>query len=309
LKIVFIGGIKFSHALLSTILENNFDVKAVFSYDVSKKTLHSDYASFDSISEKYNILLKKITNINDPENIEILEKIKPDIILVLGWSQIIKSEILSIPKIAVIGSHPTELPKYRGRAPIPWSIIKGLKQSALTLFYIDEGTDHGDILDQVKFSIEDSDDANTIYKKITKIGKDMILRNLTLLERNTANRIKQDESKFIENWKKRTPDDGLIDWNSSAEKIHTLIRATTHPYPGAFTEFKNQKLIIWKSEFLNNSIAQSSSNPGIVEEINNDNILVGTGKGILKILKISYQDGNELNKIFSTSDIGTKLGL
>ena len=203
MKIAFIGGIKFSHDLLSTILKNNFDVEVVFSYDVSKKTLHSDYASFDCIAEEHSILLKKITNINDPENIEILQKIKPDIILVLGWSQILKSEILRIPKIAVIGSHPTELPKYRGRAPIPWSIIKGLKQSALTLFYIDEGIDHGDILDQVKFSIDDSDDANTIYKKITKIGQDMILKNLALLERNAANRIKQDESEFIENWKKR----------------------------------------------------------------------------------------------------------
>ena len=87
-------------------------------------------------------------------------------------------------------------------------------------------------------------------------------------------------------------------------KIHTLIRATTHPYPGAFTEFKNQKLIIWKSEFLNDT----NSNPGIIEKINNDNILVGTGKGILRVSQISYQGENEFNKIFSTSDIGTKLG-
>ena len=137
------------------------------------------------------------------------------------------------------------------------------------------------------------------------LGKEMLLDNLVYLRDGNAMRRKQNQNEFIENWPKRTMNDGKINWCDSTEKIHTLIRATTYPYPGAFTEFKNQKLIIWKSEFLNNI----NSNPGIVEGINNDNILVGTGKGTLKILKVSYGHECELNKIFSTSDIGTKLGL
>ena len=119
-------------------------------------------------TEKFNIFHVKVDKINDEKNIEILEKINPDLILVMGWSQLLSLKIIQIPKFGVIGSHPTELPKYRGRAPIPWSIIKGLKESALTFFYIQEGVDDGDILDQSKFDISDNDDASSIYQKMTK---------------------------------------------------------------------------------------------------------------------------------------------
>ena len=305
MKIAFIGGVKFSHELLSTILSNGWDVSIVFSYDDSKEKKYSDITSFADLTKKYGIKHVQVDNINDKQNIIILKEINPDLILVMGWSQLLKNEIIKIPKFGVVGSHPTELPKYRGRAPIPWTILKNLKESALTFFYIDEGVDDGDILDQRKFSISEKDDATTLYKIMTNLGKEMLLDNLVSIKEGWQIRKKQDQNEFIENWPKRTIEDGKINWNNSSEEIHTLIRATTHPYPGAFTEFKNQKLIIWKSEFLNNT----NSKLGIVEEINNDNILVGTGKGALKILKVSYGDECELNKIFSTSDIGTKLGL
>ena len=305
MKIAFIGGVKFSHELLSTILSNGWDVSIVFSYDDSKEEKYSDIASFGDLTKKYGIKHVQVDNINDRQNITLLKEVNPDLILVMGWSQLLKNEIIKIPKFGVVGSHPTELPKYRGRAPIPWTILNNLKESALTFFYIDEGVDDGDMLDQRKFSISEKDDATTLYKIMTNLGKEMLLDNLVSIKEGSQIRKKQDQNEFIENWPKRTIEDGKINWNNSAEEIHTLIRATTYPYPGAFTEFKNQKLIIWKSEFLNNI----NSNPGIVEGINNDNILVGTGKGTLKILKVSYGHECELNKIFSTSDIGTKLGL
>lgn len=305
MKIIFIGGVKFSHELLSAILSNGWDVSIVFSYEDSKEKYYSDIASFTNLTKRYGIKHVQVDNINDSENIKIIQEINPDLILVMGWSQLLTNKIIKIPKLGVIGSHPTELPKYRGRAPLPWTIIKNLKESALTFFYIDEGVDDGDILDQRKFDISEKDDVTSIYYKMTKLGKEMLLDNLLILKDGKEIRKKQNQNEFIENWPKRTMEDGKINWNDSAEEIHNLVRATTHPYPGAFTKFKNQKLIIWKSEFLNNT----NSDPGMIKEVNNDNIIVGTGKGILKILKISYQDECELNKIFSTSYIGTKLGL
>ena len=174
----------------------------------------------------------------------MINDISPDLILVIGWSQLLKNPILKIPKIGIIGSHPTELPKFRGRAPIPWCIIKNLKQSALTLFWIQEGTDNGPILEQQKFLILDDDDASTLYEKMTKMGKTMVLKNLEQIKKGKITKILQDESKFIESWPKRTPNDGQIDWKNTAKKIHTLIRASTHPYPGAYTYFKKKKLMI-----------------------------------------------------------------
>ena len=128
MKIVFLSGVKFGLEILNHIIENNFNISHVFSYDESKKFFYSDYVSFENTCKKFGISNTKIKNINDSQNIEILKSIKPDLILVMGWSQLLTDDIISIPKLGVIGSHPTELPKYRGRAPIPWTILKNLKE-------------------------------------------------------------------------------------------------------------------------------------------------------------------------------------
>jgi methionyl-tRNA formyltransferase len=303
MKIAFIGGVNYSYDLLSVILKDGWNVSIVFTYDESKKIFYSDIASFDDLTKSNGIKHIKVMNINDPENIKILQKEKPDLILVMGWSQLLKKEIIKIPTLGVIGSHPTELPKYKGRAPIPWTILKDLKQSALTFFYIDEGVDDGDILDQRSFSVTDLDDSSTLYKKMTSFGEKMLLENLPLIENKSAHRKKQDNSKFIEIWPKRTKEDGKINWNETCIEIHKLIRATTHPYPGAFTNFKNKELIIWKSNYLDDSICE----PGVIKEIHDEFILVGTGYGSIKILEASHDNKNDLSKIFLDDDIGTQL--
>lgn len=306
MRIVFVSGVKFGHDLLSYVLENNLKISLIISYADSKKYNHSDYVSFDDLANKFKIRNLKVQNINDEENIQIIKKMKPDLILVMGWSQILKDEIIRIPANGVIGSHPTELPKYRGRAPIPWSIIKGLTESALTFFYIQEGVDDGDILDQRKFTISDNDDAAIVYNKITQIGKEMLLENLRLVESGKANRTKQENSKFIEYWQKRVPDDGMIDWSKSAKDIHTLIRATTHPYPGAFTLFRGSKLKIWKASYLD----KTSLDIGKIINVNEYGVTVGTGHGIIIIEKVSANDDLEImaSKVFSMDDIDLVLG-
>ena len=306
MKIIFIGGVKFSYEILKTILENNWNISVVFSYDDSKKKKISDFISLDELCSKYNLQNIKIDRINAQNNIEIIKKIEPDIILVMGWSQLLNSEIISIPKIGVIGSHPTELPKYRGRAPIPWSILKGLKTSALTFFFIEEGTDSGDILDQRSFKLSSNDDATSVYKKVESVGKEMIQDNLTKLQNGNYTRKKQDVSNFIENWEKRGPQDGIIDWSRNSQEIHTLIRATTHPYPGAYTIFNGSKLIIWGAEFSN----EQSNGVGKIMRVNNFNVKIGTGKGVIILKRISFNDNKEvpISKIFTKDNVDSILG-
>ena len=306
MKIIFIGGVKFSYEILKTILENNWNISVVFSYDDSKKEKISDFISLDELCSKYNLQNIKVDKINAQNNIEIIKKIEPDIILVMGWSQLLKREIISIPKIGVIGSHPTELPKYRGRAPIPWSILKGLKRSALTFFFIEEGIDNGDIIDQRFFKLSSNDDATSVYKKVESLGKEMILDNLTNLQNGNYTRKKQDVSNFIENWEKRGPQDGIIDWSRNSQEIHTLIRATTHPYPGAYTIFNGSKLIIWGAEFSN----EQSKGIGKIMRVNNFNVKIGTGKGVIILKRISFNDNKEvpISKIFTKDNVDSILG-
>ena len=305
MKIVYISGVKFGHSLLEEILEYNFEISAVISYCESKKSVYSDFALFDSICNKFNIQNIKVNNINDAENIEILKSLKPDLILIMGWSQLLKKDVIEIPKLGVIGSHPTELPKYRGRAPIPWSIIKELSESALTFFYIQEGIDDGDIFAQEFFSISSNDDATSLYDKITNLGKKMIIENLKLLQNGESKRIKQVQSKFIEYWPKRTPDDGLIDWSKSCKEIDILIRATTYPYPGAFTFFKNQKIIIWKSSFSETKICHPRKILGVTP----DYVVIGSTNGQITIKVAELLNGQSIfiENIFTENDIGSYL--
>ena len=304
MKIIFISGVKFGFDVLESILEKNWKIIASFSYLPEKKKFYSDYANFENLAKKYGVIHKQVNNINDKENIDLIKKINPDLILVIGWSQLLKKEIIDIPKLGVIGSHPTELPKYRGRAPIPWSIIKELKKSALTFFYIQEGIDNGDIIIQKQFEITDMDDASSLYEKITSLGKNMLSEILPLLDSGKITSKRQNPEMFIENWPKRTPLDGKIDWSKSAKEIHNLIRATTRPYPGAFTYFKNKKLIIWKSTLDNSSVQESGK-----IMIENNKVKIGTCNGSVFLDVVSY-DGNEKKntvEIFSSSDVGMKL--
>lgn len=302
MKIAFVSGVKFGLDLLTHILDKGWNVSVVFSDDNNKRKLYSDYASFDDITMMYNIKHFKVNNINDDENVLQLQKINPDIILVMGWSQLLKKDILSIPNLGVIGSHPTILPKYRGRAPIPWTILKGLKESGLTFFYMKEGVDDGDILDQRRFKITNDDDATSIYEKITELGKIMLSENLSLIQNNTAKKIKQDESQFIEYWSKRTPEDGKIDWSKPAEEIQKLVRASTHPYPGAFSFFKQSKIKIWKAKYVNDDV----SNVGEIIEITKEGVKIATGKGsiILQIISIEGDEDTDATNIFTEDDVG-----
>ena len=303
MKIIFIGGVNFSYEILKSILENKWDISMVFSYHESKQNFFSDMTSLDDLTQKYDIPHIKVKHsINDNEHLKVIQDLNPDLILVMGWSQLLSEKIIRIPKYGVIGSHPTKLPKYRGRAPIPWTILKKLSNSALTFFYIEEGIDNGDILDQKEFLIDQNDDAESLYLKITHLGKQMIIENLPKIEQGTGNKIKQEPSLFIENWPKRTPDDGRIDWSQNSENVQTLIRASTHPYPGAFSFYNKSRIIIWKSEL--NSL--SSSNYGEIIKIMPDGIVVSCKQGSILIKKISYQDYCNINptKVFSENNLG-----
>tara|TARA_Y100000590_G_scaffold468110_1_gene649547 strand:+ start:1752 stop:2720 length:969 start_codon:yes stop_codon:yes gene_type:complete len=315
LKIVVISGATTGVEWVEKIIQLKYNISTIFSYDEVKKKFYSDFGNFDQLCEKYKIPQYKISNnINDNENVEIIKKIKPDLILVLGWSQLLKNELIKIPKIGVFGSHPTILPKYRGRAPIPWTIIKGLKKSGLTFFWIDEGIDDGDILDQNEFIISDNEDATSLMRKITEIGKNMLEENLANIQNGIISRRKQNPIQFIENWVKRTPEDGHIDWSKSNKDIHTLIRATTYPYPGAYTIFKNKKIKIWKADILEDENAGN----GKIISVGKMGVKISTGVGSLIIKKISVDEIDnqsafdeskeiELTKIFDNSTIGESL--
>jgi methionyl-tRNA formyltransferase len=200
----------------------------------------------DQISHDNDIELLKINHINDDAVVTILKEREIDWLFIIGWSQIANSSILNAVNMGIIGAHPTLLPEGRGRASIPWAIIKGLQQTGVTFFKMDEGVDRGKILAQQIISVDERETATTLYEKVNDTHVELFLNTLPQLESGNYSLRVQDES-MATYWEGRTPLDGEIKPDMTMEQIDRLVRATTHPYPGAFYFDKNgNKVIVWE---------------------------------------------------------------
>jgi len=178
-----------------------------------------------------------------------LERWRPDLLLVLGWYYMIPRRVREIALLGGVGIHASLLPKYRGWAPIPWAIINGETETGITLFYLDNGVDNGDMIAQARFSIEEDDNCATVYERATRASIKLLREYLPQLAASTAPRIPQDESQATYS-PQRKPEDGLIDWSWSAKRIRDFIRAQTRPYPGAFTYIQDKKVVIWDADVI-----------------------------------------------------------
>lgn len=206
----------------------------------------------DDFCNEKNIKLVKCNNINDPDIINVINTNEIDWLFIIGWSQIASLHVLSSVNLGVLGIHPTLLPKGRGRASIPWAILKKLKKTGVTLFKLDEGVDTGDIIDQVEIKMRSNISATELYFEVTKAHKMLIKKIVPKLYLNTVELTPQDND-FSTYWPGRKPEDGEINLNGSVFDAECLVRATTQPYPGAFLFHKGKKLKIWKSRITHDS--------------------------------------------------------
>lgn len=201
----------------------------------------------DEFSNKHNIPLLKIENINQPEVINTLKEKDIDWLFIIGWSQIAKKELLDTPKLGCIGMHPTLLPVGRGRAAVPWAIIKGLEETGVTMFKLDEGVDTGHILGQVVIPLEKRESATTLYTKVDDAHIELMEKYWNDIVNNNVNLKVQDES-LATCWEGRNPEDGRIIKDMTCIEADRLVRAVTKPYPGAFYDNKETRVTIWSAE-------------------------------------------------------------
>lgn len=173
LKALFIGCVESSEILLQTLLDHKVNITGVITKKESK--INSDFVDLSSICEKNNIRYQYVKNINEIESMEFIRELEPDIGLCLGWSQLLKEEVLDLFPKGVIGFHPAALPKNRGRHPIIWALVLGLSETASSFFMLDAGADTGQIISQIKVPILYEDTARTLYDKIMSIAKEQLL--------------------------------------------------------------------------------------------------------------------------------------
>ncbi|PIN74071.1 polymyxin resistance protein ArnA, partial [Candidatus Woesearchaeota archaeon CG10_big_fil_rev_8_21_14_0_10_47_5] len=177
----------------------------------------------------------------------LIKRVSPELIVMCGWRQIIRRGIIDIPPKGVIGFHPTPLPKGRGPAPLINSIMQGFRESAITMFYISEGLDDGDIIGQEWFRIEETDHAAEVYEKCIVGGKKLISKYIPMIADGTAPRMPQDSSKATV-FEKPSLKNNRIDLDKeSIEEVYRKIRALSKPYRGAYIEKDGKRLVIWRA--------------------------------------------------------------
>jgi len=255
MKFGFVTCVQLGLSCIEKILEIGGNLDLLITLHDNKAVSKSGRIFLDNLARDHNIPLLKIDHINDQLVKDTIKEKKIDWLFVIGWSQIADKELLDSPTKGCIGIHPTLLPIGRGRAAIPWAIIKGLDKTGVTMFKLDEGVDTGSIISQIEIPLESDETSSTLYKKVNDAHIDLIGDVFFKLQNDEIELKVQDESKATY-WEGRTPKDGLISPIMSVAEAERLVRATTHPYPGAFIENEDKKIIFWKAHIINDTVEE-----------------------------------------------------
>jgi methionyl-tRNA formyltransferase len=246
----------------------------------------SGQCSFDEVAERLGARLIETTDVNAPETVAALEETSPDMAFVVGWSQLVREQFLAVAPRGAFGMHPTLLPRHRGRAPIPWAILSGLAKTGVTLFEIvDPTADSGPIVGQVEVPIDRDETATTLYDRLVDAHVELVRRYVPRLMDGTAPMKPQDPGR-ASYWPKRSPADGLIDWETRAPYLYDWVRAQTRPYPGAFTFAGDRKLTVWRAGVVD---SEENGEAGVIIEQRPEGLVVACGEGALLLEEIELE--------------------
>jgi len=216
--------------------------------------------------------------------------LRPDVIYSVYYRHLLPDAILNSAKVGAFNLHGSLLPKYRGRAPVNWTIVNGEREAGLTLHHMVARADAGDIVAQRSCSIDDSDNALTMYRKLVPLAAEIVREYHPLIVTGRAPRVKQDLGRGSY-FGRRRPEDGRIDWRWPARRIFNLVRAVTHPYPGAFCYATGKKLFVWEARIASED--RNIGAPGeIVGEIA-DGLEIAAGQGSLIVTRAQFESDDE----------------
>jgi methionyl-tRNA formyltransferase len=291
LRIIFMGTAELSCASLEKLArEENFSVVAVVTQpDKSKgRELKLQLSPVKIIAEKLKLRILQPTKTRDEKFISELRELKPDLIVVVAYGQILPQSILDLPKFGCINVHTSLLPKYRGASPIQSAILNGETETGVTIMKMDAGLDSGEILSQRKIPILPEDDSQTLHDKFAKLGAELLVETIPDFVSGKILPKPQNNSE-VTYTKKIKKEDGKIDWNLSAQEILNRLRAFT-PWPGVFTFLDRKLLKIWKIE-----IAEESAKAGKILSADKNGIVVACGKNALQILELQLEGGRRMS--------------
>jgi methionyl-tRNA formyltransferase len=293
MKIVFIGCVKFSRDTLQKLIELKAEVVGIISKEESN--FNSDFYDVSIIADLHGIPSKKVKDINHPNNISWIKNLSPDILFCFGWSSLLNQDLLNLAPMGVVGYHSADLPNNKGRHPLIWAKVLGLAETASTFFFLDETVDGGDILSQLKISIDFEDCAEDLYNKMTNTAINQIESFLPKLTSGSYIRLPQD--KAIGNiWRKRGKKDGYIDFRMTTNNLCNLVRAISKPYFGAHCTLDGVDFKVWKVR--PGSFVKKNIEPGKVLSVLNNYIEVKTADSSILLVEHEIENLPQVNSYF-----------
>ena len=289
MKIVFMGTPETAATALEELVSSQHKIICVVTQPDRPKGRGRKltFPPIKDVALKYNLPLEQPEKVkNNPTFISSLKSIKPDIIVVVAYGKILPKEILTIPEYGCINVHASLLPKYRGAAPIQWALLKGEKETGITIMKIDDRLDTGDIILQKKIKISDEDNTETLSKKLFAAGRKLLLKALEQIEEGKAKFVKQNEAEAT-NAPSITKESGELDWRKPALEIHNRVRAMV-PWPVAHTFFQRKLLKIWQTTLY--AKEAKSHLPGTIEQVvKGTGFSVATGAGAILIREVQAE--------------------
>ncbi len=250
------------------------------------------FPSVAELARRHGVPVYTPSDPNSADNVAVLRAYRPDLILSFYYRHLLTKDLLDLPRMGALNLHGSLLPKYRGRAPLNWVLVHGESETGVTLHYMDERADHGDIVAQRAVPIAVDDTALTLAGALTRAAADLVDRWYPALAAGTAPRVPQDD-RAATMFGRRQPGDGLIRWERTAWQVYNLIRAVTHPFPGAFTFLNGQKVFVWAARPPDHRTAEGP--PGrILASGPGGSLRVATGEGVLEILRVQIAGGSEM---------------
>jgi methionyl-tRNA formyltransferase len=286
MNIVYMGTPEIAAVILKALHEAGHRIiGAVTQQDKPKG--RGNQVQFPAVKEmalSLNIPVYQPRRVKEPEFIEVLKQLNPDVIVVAAFGQILSKVILDLPKFGCINVHASLLPKYRGSAPIQWSIIEGEEKTGITIMHMDEGIDTGDMISKKEITLSPKETFGSLHDKLAEAAGPLLIQALADIEAGRAARTKQGDSNSIY---ARILDKSLghIDFSQPAVKIERLIRGL-NPWPSAYTSLEGKMLKIWDADV---EPAQENGVPGEIIAVRKDAILVQTGDGILAVKELQLE--------------------
>lgn len=285
MKVIFMGTPDFAVPALETIVESGYNVELVIT-QMDRRRGRGKKVQYPAVKEKaleLGLEVYQPENVNTEESIEKIKSLEPDFIVVAAYGQILRTEILEIPKYNIINIHASLLPKYRGASPINWAIVNGDEKTGITIMEVEEGLDTGDMVLKEEILIEEDDDASIIHDKLAEIGGCLVVKAMKSLEDGTATLTPQDDE-LSSYASKLSREDGEIDWSKTAIQIRNQVRGFK-PWPSAFTNYKEERMTVHWIDLVEED---SPGEIGEIVKVSKDGIYVKTGDGLAKIVELQF---------------------